>query len=110
MGPQSNPRRTTMINTTAVTADQFKLAQEIIKLNKGPIISRGNLAAAHLKLRKKSASPYWVAKNKACKTKTVGQYDLSVLKVAADAAKPAKVAKAKTSSAPKKVAKAVAKK
>ena len=58
------------------------------------MIARKDLKAAHLKLRNKAGFAYFIVKNKACKTKTVGQYNLSVLKVAADAAKPAKVAKA----------------
>ena len=71
-----------MINDPMVNANNFKLAQEIIKLHGGVmLIQRSELAAAHLKLRKRKCSPHFIAKNKACKTKTVGLYNLAVLKL-----------------------------
>jgi hypothetical protein len=74
---------TSLISALAVSALQLQLAKEIIKLNGGAIISRKNLKAAHLQLRNKKASPYFIAKNVALKVKsTPGAYDLSRLKLA----------------------------
>jgi hypothetical protein len=71
-----------MINNKTVNAVQFQLLQDMIKANGGePLISRKVMKSLHMELRGKKASPFFVAKNIAAKTKTAGMYDLSKLKL-----------------------------
>lgn len=65
-----------------INAAQFALVQAIRELNGGDVISRKNLKAAHLQLRNKSASPYFIAKNVDAKAKNApGSYNLSKFKL-----------------------------
>lgn len=75
---------TNLVSGTAVSAAQYALAQEIIKMFKGERkLRRNQIKAAHKELRGALASPYFIVKNKACKTEERGVYNLGVLRPAA---------------------------
>lgn len=98
-----------LINLRALNANQMKLVNDIIahfdvigesisskkdaSESDNAIVARyadrlyrrGELKSAHLALRGKLASPYYIAKNIACKR--AGFYDLKVFKLSAEASK-----------------------
>jgi hypothetical protein len=100
-----------LINAKAINASQFKLIEEIIAHYDGvTVLTRKQLRDAHGALRGKRAAPYFVSKNIACKVKGQhGMYDVSRLKLSADAAKAVNESESE-SEVPAKKAKKSAKK
>ena len=86
-GLTKNGTPITLFKATAVNAEQFKLAQDMIAANHGePLMSRKTILSMNESLRPgKAYMPYFISKNVACKTKTFGIYDLSKLKLSAAA-------------------------
>ena len=90
-----NPR--TLFRALALNAAQFQIVQDIVKFCEGETtLTRKQLMDAHFALRGKIYMPYFIGKNMACKTKTNGIFDVSRLKLAANAnaAAPKKAKKA----------------
>ena len=79
----------TLFRAIAVNAEQFKLTQDMIAANGGDaVMTRKVILSMNEKLRPgKAYMPYFISKNVACKTKTFGVYDLSKLKLSAEAKK-----------------------
>ena len=96
-----NPR--TLFRAIALSASQFAVVQSIIKLYDGQtLLTRKQLMDANTTINPgKIYMPYFIGRNMVCKTKTPGTFDLSRLKMRADAGAPptpkkvAKKAKAK---------------
>lgn len=74
-----------LVKGTAVSAEQFALVKDIIKMYKGETrLTRTQIKQAHADLRGAKASPYFIVKNMACKTKERGVYNLNVLRQKAE--------------------------
>lgn len=74
---------TSLISAVAIGVLHMQLVKDIIALYGRPVVSRKELKSAHLELRNRKASPYFIAKNKAIQvTNAPGRYDLSRFKLA----------------------------
>jgi hypothetical protein len=81
-----------LFRATAINLDQMKLIEEIrAHFNGENVLTRKQLRDAHGVLRGRKAAPYFVSKNLACKVKDKhGFYDISRLKLSAEAIKQLK--------------------
>ena len=100
----------TLFRGYALSADQFKIIQDIIEFHKGETkLTSKQLITANQSLRCKKYMPYFIGRNLSAKIKnTPGIYNLSVFKLAASASKTAAAVvepKAKKEAKPKREAK-----
>lgn len=82
-------KKSSLINTKAMSADQMKVVEAIIKFHGGEVKqTQKQIIEANSKLYGKTYGPYFIIKNTACKNaKEHGIYNLGVLKMSAAAAK-----------------------